>query len=50
MVHGGPGVTSATSRFALAPTDPDEAARATLAWARQHYEEAAGGGVAGPPR
>jgi nucleoside-diphosphate-sugar epimerase len=25
------------SRFSLAPTDPDEAARATVAWARQHY-------------
>jgi hypothetical protein len=25
------------SRFGLAPTDPDEAARATVAWAREHY-------------
>jgi nucleoside-diphosphate-sugar epimerase len=30
------------ARFPLAPTDPDEAARATVAWARRHYARPAG--------
>jgi nucleoside-diphosphate-sugar epimerase len=29
------------SRFGLAPVDPDEAARATVAWAREHYAKRA---------